>query len=160
MRRSSMTAVAVGLGLGMLVASADAQLTITPTAGQSAEQMQADQATCTNEAAAQSGYHPSAAPPSAQSTQPVAGERVRGAARGAALGAVRESHTDAADREVEDLTESAARVGAVAGGARQRGERREDRRETQAAEATDAEQQAVYDEVFAGCMTAKGYTVQ
>jgi hypothetical protein len=31
---------------------------------------------------------------------------------------------------------------------------------TQAAEADLAQQQAVYDDVFAGCMAAKGYTMQ
>ena len=157
MHRFSMTAVAVGLGL--LAGSAAAQ-TITPTAGQTAEQLQADQASCINEAAAQSGYHPSAPPPSATAAPPEVGGRLRGAARGAAGGAIRESHTDADEREIEDLTESAARAGAAAGGARQRGERREDRRDAQAAEAAYAQQQAAYNQVFTSCMTAKGYTVQ
>jgi hypothetical protein len=156
------TLAATAFGLAVLAASphVQAQLTVTPTAGQTAEQVAADQAACTNQAVAQSGFNPAAPPPSAQAAQPVAGERARGAARGAAAGAVRESHTDAADREVEDLTEGAARLGAAAGGVRQRTERREVARETQAAEATYANQQAAYNQAFTSCMTAKGYTVQ
>jgi hypothetical protein len=160
MRRFSMTMVAIGLGLGLSAGSAAAQQTITPTAGQSAEQLQADQAICINEAAAQSGYHPSASQSTADAGGPAVGGRARGAARGAAMGAVREGRTDADEREVEDLTDSAARVGAAAGGMRQRGDRREERRETQAAEANQAEQQARYQQVFSSCMTAKGYAVQ
>jgi hypothetical protein len=142
------------------VALAQAPLTIVPNQGQTAEQLAADQATCANQAVAQSGYNPSAPPPTAQATRPVAGERVRGAARGAAAGAIREENTDAADREVKDLTESAARLGAAAGGARQRTERREVRRQTQAAQASSADKHAAYNQVFTSCMTAKGYTVQ
>ena len=70
---------------------------------------------------------------------------------------MREQHTDAGDREVEDLTESAARAGAAAGGMRQRQERREDRRDTAAA---DAQSEAAYWQSFNTCMTSKGYTVQ
>ena len=88
------------------------------------------------------------------------GERTRGAARGAAVGAVRESRTDASDREVEDLTEGAAKLGAVAGGSRQRQDRREARQETEAAEAAYADQQAAYYQVFTSCLTAKDYAVQ
>ena len=156
------TLAATAFGLVVLATSptAEAQLTVTPTAGQTAEQAQADQAACTNDAIAQTGFHPAAPPPGAQSAQPAVGERARGAARGAAAGAVRESHTDAADREVEDLTEGAARLGAAAGGARQRQDRREVRQETEAAEANYTDQQAAYNQVFTSCMTAKGYTVQ
>ena len=160
MSRPAMLAAALALGLLATHAPAQAQLTITPTAGQTAEQTQADQAACTNDAVAQTGFHPAAPPPGAQTAQPVVGERARGAARGAAMGAVRESRTDASDREVEDLTEGAARLGAAAGGARQRQDRREARQETQAAEATYAQQQAAYTQVFTSCMTAKGYAVQ
>jgi hypothetical protein len=147
------------LGLALLAGSALAQ-TITPTAGQSAEQTAADQAACASQATAASGYNPSAPPPAAQTGTPVHGERLAGAARGAALGAVREGRTTSSEREVDDLTETAARAGAVAGGARQREARRDERRQTQAAEATHSQQQPAYAQAFASCMTAKGYTVQ
>jgi hypothetical protein len=73
---------------------------------------------------------------------------------------VREGRTDSDEREVDDLTESAARAGAVAGGMRQRGERREGRRHTQEAQAAAGQQQSAYSQAFSACMTAKGYTVQ
>ena len=151
MTRTPATTLVLALGL-LLPAAALAQ-TIIPDAGQSAEQMAADEAACAEAAAAESGYDPVAAP---AADEPVRGERVRGAARGAALGAVREQRTDADEREIEDLTESAARLGAVAGGSRQRQDRRETRRETQAT----AEAEAAYDDSFRGCMTARGYTVE
>ena len=48
------------LGLAALAPSAPhAQMTITPTAGQTPEQTQADQSACETQAAAQTGYHPS-----------------------------------------------------------------------------------------------------
>jgi hypothetical protein len=146
-------AASVMVVLGLLLPAVALAQTIIPNAGQSAEQVAADQAACVNEAAAQSGYNPAAAPATAA---PVRGERLRGAARGAAAGAVREQRTDADEREVEDLTEGAARLGAVAGGARQRQDRRESRQETEAA----AQGQAAYDDIFRGCLTARGYTVQ
>jgi hypothetical protein len=146
-------AAALMVALGLLLPTGPLSQTIIPSAGQSAEQTAADQAACAGEATAQSGYNPAAAPAAAE---PARGERVRGAARGAAAGAVREQRTDADEREVEDLTESAARLGAVAGGARQRQDRRESRRDTQAAK----QGQAAYVDIFSGCMTARGYTVQ
>jgi hypothetical protein len=90
----------------------------------------------------------------------VGGERVAGAARGAALGAIREERTTSSEREVDDLTESAARAGAVAGGMRQREARRGTRREAHAVTAADKQPQAAYSQAFSSCMTAKGYTVQ
>ncbi len=142
------------------VALAQAPVTIFPNQGQTPEQLAADQAACANQAVAQSGYNPSAPPPTAQAARPVAGERARGAARGAAAGALRKQTTDADDREVDDVTEGAARLGAVVGGARQRTERREVRRQTQAAQTTSAGQQSAYNQIFTNCMIAKGYTVQ
>ena len=146
-------AASVTMVLGLLLPVATSAQTITPNAGQSAEQVAADQAACAGEAAAQSGYNPAAAPVTAA---PVHGQRLRGAARGAAAGAVREQRTDADEREVEDLTEGAARLGVAAGGARQRQDRRDTRQETQAA----AQGQGAYDDIFRGCLTARGYTVQ
>lgn len=161
MLRLSLLAIIAFMGLIAPNGTAIAQtpLTITPTAGQTTEQMAADEAGCANQAIAQSGYNPSAPPPTT-SAGGVGGERLKGTARGAALGAARTERTDASEREVEDLTEGAARLGGVAGGARQREARRDNRRETEAAEATAAQQQQAYAQIFTSCMTAKGYTVQ
>jgi hypothetical protein len=130
-------------------------MTITPTAGQTAEQTAADQGACETEAAAQTGYHPSQPAPTMQPTQPVAGQRLAGAARGAAVGAVREQRTDAEDREVEDVTEAGARAGAVAGGVRQRQGRRESRRDAAQEQQAQAQLESAYSEAFRACMTTK-----
>ncbi|HRY23747.1 MAG TPA: hypothetical protein P5558_05255 [Geminicoccaceae bacterium] len=152
-------ALALVLHLSGGVAIAQAPATVTPQQGQTAEQVAADQAACESQAMASSGYNP-AATAAAPQAAPVMGQRARGAARGAAAGAVREQRTDSSEREVDDLTESAARAGAVAGGMRQRGERREQRRHTQQAEAATASQQSAYFQAFGACMTAKGYSVR
>lgn len=79
-----------------------AQMTITPAAGQSPEQMAADQSACATQAAAQTGYHPSQPGATTQSTERQGGQRLAGAARGAAAGAIREQRTDADEREFEE----------------------------------------------------------
>ncbi len=135
-----------------------AQMTITPTAGQTAEQTAADQSACTTQAAAETGYHP--AQPAPQATKPERGQRLAGAARGAALGALREQTSDADDREIEDVTEAGAKAGVVAGGARQRQGRRETRRETSQEAEAQAQLANAYSQAFTVCMTAKGYAVQ
>jgi hypothetical protein len=160
-RMKPIVIVATALGLAVLAPQAlDAQMTITPTAGQTAEQTAADQGACETEAAAQTGYHPSQPAPTMQPTQPVAGQRLAGAARGAAVGAVREQRTDAEDREVEDVTEAGARAGAVAGGVRQRQGRRESRRDAAQEQQAQAQLESAYSEAFRACMTTKGYVVQ
>jgi hypothetical protein len=148
------------LGLAALALSLHAQMTITPTAGQTPEQTAADRSACETQAVAQTGYHPSQPAPTAQSTQPVRGQRLAGAARGAALGGIREQTSDAEDREIEDVTEAGAKAGVVVGGSRQRQGRREARRE--AAQEQDAQAQLAdaYGQAFTACMTAKGYAVQ
>lgn len=137
-----------------------AQMTITPTADQTPEQTAADRSACEMQAAAQTGYDPSQPAPTAQSTQPVRGQRLAGAARGAALGGIREQTSDAEDREVEDITEAGAKAGAVVGGARQRQGRREGRREAAQEQGAQAQMADAYGHAFTACMTAKGYAVQ
>lgn len=147
------------LGLAVLAPSLHAQM-ITPTAGQTPEQTAADRSACETQAVAQTGYHPSQPAPTAQSTQPVRGQRLAGAARGAALGGIREQTSDAEDREIEDVTEAGAKAGVVVGGSRQRQGRREARRD--AAQEQDAQAQLADadGQAFTACMTAKGYAVQ
>jgi hypothetical protein len=149
--------VLTGLVLAALAHQAlHAQMRTTPTAGQTAEQMTADQSACEAQAAAQTGYHPSQPAPTTQPSQSVRGQRLAGAARGAALGGIREQTSDAEDREIEDVTEAGAKAGVVVGGSRQRQARREARREQQ----TQAQMADAYNQTFTTCMTAKGYDVQ
>ena len=147
------------LGLAALAPPAlHAQMTITPTVGQTPEQTAADRSACETQAAAQTGYHPSQ--PAPTSTQPVRGQQLAGAARGAALGGIREQTSDAEDREVEDVTEAGAKVGVVVGGARQRQGRREARQQAAQEQEAQAQMANAYGLAFTACMTPKGYAVQ
>jgi hypothetical protein len=137
-----------------------AQAMIYPNAGQTPAQLNQDRSTCETQAAAQSGYHPSQPVATPAPTKPVAGQRLAGAARGAAAGAVVENNTSKSEREIENPSEAAARAGAVVGGSRQRQGRRENRRETQQQQAAQSQQQAAFSQSFNACMAAKSYTVQ
>jgi hypothetical protein len=161
MRAIPKYALAGALGLALLAPQPlRAQATIYPNAGQSPAQLDQDRAACESQAAAQSGYHPSQPTASPAPTRPMAGQRLVGAARGAAAGAVVKGVTDEDDREIEDPTKASARAGAVVGASRQRQDRREYRRETRQQQATQSQQQAVFDQSFGACMSSKGYTVQ
>jgi hypothetical protein len=137
-----------------------AQAMIYPNAAQTPAQLNQDRSTCETQAAAQSGYHPSQPVATPAPTKPVAGQRLAGAARGAAAGAVVENNTSKSEREIENPSEAAARAGAVVGGSRQRQGRRENRRETEQQQAAQSQQQAAYSQSFNACMATKGYTVQ
>jgi outer membrane lipoprotein SlyB len=159
MRRTAILALALVASTVLLPARPLlAQATITPAAGQTAEQMSADQAACETEAAARTGYHPSQAAPAPVQSQ--RGQRVAGAARGAAVGGIVARRTDKSEREVEDPAAAGAAAGVVVGGSRARQERRAAARETGAQQEAFAQQQAAYADAFAACMTARGYTIQ
>ena len=91
----------------LFAAGAQAETTIIPSGAQTADQAGADTTACETQAASQSGYHPSQPAPTA--SRPAAGQRVSGAARGAAAGAVREERTDKHEREYEDAVGAAPR---------------------------------------------------
>ena len=137
-----------------------AQAMIYPNAGQTPAQLNQDRAACENQAATQTGYHPSQPVATPAPTKPMAGQRLAGAARGAAAGAVVENNTSKSEREIENPSEAAARAGAVVGGSRQRQGRRENRRETQQQQAAQSQQQAAFSQSFNACMAARSYTVQ
>jgi hypothetical protein len=155
------TVLAGALGLALLLPQElRAQAMIYPNAGQTPEQLNQDRAACESQAAAQSGYHPSQPVATPAPTRPMAGQRLAGAARGAAAGAIVEGRTDKSEREIEDPSEAGARAGAVVGGSRQRQDRRENRRATQEQQAAQSQRQAAYGQSFNACMAARGYTVQ
>jgi hypothetical protein len=154
-------ALAGALGLVLLMPQdLRAQAMIYPNAGQTPELLNQDRAACENQAAAQSGYHPSQPVATPAPTRPMAGQRLAGAARGAAAGAVAEGVREKDDRELDNPSEAGARAGAVVGGSRQRQDRREYRRETQQQQAAQSQQQAAFSQSFNACMAARGYTVQ
>ena len=153
--------LAGALGLVLLLPQdLRAQAMIYPNAGQTPAQLNQDRAACENQAATQTGYHPSQPVATPAPTKPMAGQRLAGAARGAAAGAVVENNTSKSEREIENPSEAAARAGAVVGGSRQRQGRRENRRETEQQQAAQSQQQAAFGQSFNACMAAKSYTVQ
>src|SRR4051794_5517572 len=94
---------------------------LVPLQGQTAEQVSADQQQCAQQAASPTGYNPTAAP--APPSKPVAGQRVAGAARGAAAGKVISNTTK--ETETDSAKEGGAKLGVIAGGSKQRQARRE-----------------------------------
>jgi hypothetical protein len=137
-----------------------AQAMIYPNAGQSPAQLDQDRAACESQASAQSGYHPSQPVATPAPSRPRAGQRLAGAARSAAAGAVVEGLTDKGDRELDNPSQAGARAGAMVGASRQRQDRRAYRRETRQQQAAQSQQQAVFTQNFGACMASKGYTVQ
>jgi hypothetical protein len=89
-------------------------VTLVPLKGQSPEQMAVDQQECASQATAQTGYNPSAPPPTTSAAQPERGQRLAGAARGAAAGKVVSNITK--ESEPSEATEAGAKLGAMKGG--------------------------------------------
>jgi hypothetical protein len=160
-RASISTCLALAMALGAPAGAA----TLGPMKGQTPEQIQADTQACQ----AQAAQTASTQPPPASAPPPPSGGRLRGAAVGAAAGAVgaevRGNQHEAYDRVDSDVKEEyrqneareAAAVGAVVGGARQRQQRRQSAQQQQAAQ-QQAAQQAGGD-AFNACMTARGYSL-
>jgi hypothetical protein len=88
-------------------------VTLVPLKGQSPEQMAVDQQECASQATAQTGYNPSAPPPTTSAAQPERGQRLAGAARGAAAGKVVSNITK--ESETSEATEAGAKLGAMRG---------------------------------------------
>ncbi|MGJ0429564.1 hypothetical protein [Methylobacter sp.] len=141
-------------GAGLILAStAQAQGQIT---------LQQAQAECQSIAQQQSGYNPSAAP---TTTEPQAGGRARGAAAGAMAGAAKgkskaNQYGNVPDEMAEEYTKNqmqdAAKVGVVAGAAKQRQQRRQGTTNQQSPDAAAN----TYNQAYASCMTAKGFPGQ
>lgn len=137
---------------------------VFPANGQSPEQQQADEATCSAWATQQTGFAPGAPPP-APTPQPTPPPQkkagLRGAVRGAAAGYI------IGDIANDEGGEGAA-IGAVAGGARAAGKQKQQQQaaaQQQQAKQEQAAQQLRQRELEffkarAACLEAKGYTVK
>ena len=160
MRGSSMTTLlacaALALSsaaLGQEPAQIAAQQAVYPAKGQTGSQQKIDQDECYTWAVQQSGYDP-AHPPVAATAQPApvtgSGARVRGAAAGAAVGAIGGN----------DVGNAAAK-GAVVGGVVKRNKNRA--AASQANQAAAQQQQAGlagYQKARQACLEGRGYTVK
>lgn len=149
--RAAVSRALLGAGMGVLLAGAAVAATVVPLSGQSPEQMAMDQQQCSAQATSQSGYNPAAAPAAAPTPQ--AGQRVGGAVRGAAAGKVVSNVTK---NSTDEAMEGGAKLGAMAGGTSQRRANRDSRQQTQ----TQQQQAGAYNNAFAACLQARGYTVQ
>lgn len=144
----------MALAFAMLLPfSAAAQQSVYPSKGQTPAQQQTDEAQCGTWAVQQSHYDPANPPAVAKAqTAPVTGSgaRVRGAAAGAAVGAVGGN----------DVGNAAAK-GAVAGGVVRRNKNRA--AASQQNEAAAQQQQAgatSYWNARQACLTGRGYSVK
>jgi hypothetical protein len=153
--------------------------TVTPTQGQTPDQIQADTAACQTQAKsaydqALASANQTAATSTAPPPQP-SGGRLRGAAVGAAAGSV-SAEMDTNDREdarvggnaqeeyKENEAQEAAAKGAAIGGVKQRQSRRqqaeaqEQQAQQQSASATQSADSASK-QAYSTCMSSKGYAV-
>lgn len=151
---------AMGALLLMLAASAAAQQPIFyPAQGQSAQKQQNDLGACRQWATQTTGVDPVAlaehsanAPPPPQPS----GQRLRGAAGGAATGAVIGGIAGDAGKGAA----IGAVTGTVAGGVRQRRQAAAYNEQTAAAQQNTAGQMATFNRAVTACMQGRGYTSQ
>lgn len=141
------------VAISMMATDAGAQQHAYPAKGQSAAQQEADESACNDWAIKQSGYDP-AHPPVVAKAQPApvigSGARVRGAAAGAAVGAI-------GGNDVGD----AAAKGAVAGAVVRRNRNRAAAaQQNEAAAAQQQAAQASYAKARQACLEGRGYTVK
>jgi uncharacterized protein HemX len=131
---------------------------IYPAKGQSQEQMEKDKFECYSWAKKQTGFDPMQAG-SAQApapSQPVGGERVRGAARGAAMGVA----VGAIAGDAGKGAAAGAAAGTMAGGMRQRDKMRQEQQAQQQQSAAISQKQNDYNRSFGACMEGRGYSVK
>jgi hypothetical protein len=150
--RCTRCAVLAIMVLASAAVAGTGSVTVTPLKGQSADQTARDQADCGAAATSATGYDPNTA-------SAAKGERAKSAAKGAAVGAaaaglqggeVYDRAGDEAQQEYrQEKAADAAKVGAVAGGHRQRKERRDDRSTSEA-----------WDQSYRSCLSGRGYSVK
>ena len=123
---------------------------------------------CQNSATQATGYIPGAQTASAQPAQPQVGGRAKGAAKGAAIGAVAGEVQGNQYSRVPDAVQdeyrgnqagTGAAVGTVAGGMNQRQDRRQSKAEAQKAAQAQAQKATAWQNSYAGCLQARGYSL-
>jgi hypothetical protein len=133
------------------------QLVIYPAKGQSAAQQKKDEGECYTWAKGQTGYDPAQASQSAPPPQqPVGGERVQGAARGALGGAA----IGAIAGDAGKGAAIGAVAGTMAGGARQRQKQSANQQAAAEQQQATAAQQQGFQKAYAACFEGRGYTVK
>jgi hypothetical protein len=155
-------ALAAVVAVGTTLPAGARQPIVYPAKGQSLPQQQHDQSDCHVWAKQTTGVDPVAvaqasAPPVQSGPAVGGGERVGGAARGAAGGAM----IGAIGGDAGEGAAIGAIAGTMAGGARARRNRAAQQQQAQA-QSEGQKQQAIgtYNRAFAACMEARGYTVK
>ena len=146
--------LAVGAALLTLAFAASAQKPIAyPAKGQSTSQQSKDDGECQKWAQQNTGVNPSAPPPAqAAAPPPPKGGRAKGAAAGAAVGAI-------GDNDVGDAAVKGAVVGGVAQRNRARGQQDAAAAQNQQAQGQQQQDLARYWKAYGTCMSGRGYTV-
>jgi hypothetical protein len=145
---------AVGAALLTIAFAAPAQKPVAyPAKGQSASQQSKDDGECGKWAQQNTGVNPSAPPPTqAAAPPPPKGGRAKGAAAGAAVGAI-------GDNDVGEAAVKGAVVGGVAQRNRARGQQEAAAAQTQQAQAQTQQNLGQYYKAYGACMSGRGYTV-
>ncbi len=139
-KKSIVTTVFIGLAMATINGSSAMAQYVYPQRGQSPQQQQGDEISCSDWATQQTGYRPSGSS-SSSSGGIISNRTLRGAARGAGIGAI----GGAIGGDAGKGAGIGAAVGGITGGIRNQDEqaRRGD-----------------YDRAFAACMEGKGYTIK
>ncbi len=151
------TTFAIAAMLLALGASASAQQKpiAYPAKGQSAQQQSKDDGECLAWAKQNTGVDPAkvAAGPQAAPPPPPKGGRVKGAAAGAAVGAI-------GGNDVGEAAVKGAVVGGVAQRNRARGQQEAAAAQNQQAQGQQQQAMATYYKAYGACMTGRGYSLQ
>lgn len=140
-------------------AAAAQQPIFYPAKGQSQQTQSNDTAQCHNWATQNTGVNPAALAQNAANQPPPpgpSGQRLGGAARGAAGGAA----IGAIAGDAGKGAAAGAIVGTMAGGARQRRQAAAAQEQQQATQQQASQQMATWNRAVAACMTGRGYTAQ
>jgi hypothetical protein len=146
--------LALGAGMLAVALAAPAQKpSAYPAKGQSAQQQSKDDGECGAWAKQNTGVDPAKPPPqTAAAAPPPQGQRVKGAAAGAAIGAI-------GGNDVGDAAVKGAVVGGVAKRNQARGQQQQAAAQQQQAAATQQQDMGKYWQAYKSCMTGRGYTI-
>lgn len=130
-----------------------------PAKGQSQQKQSSDMSQCEGWATQNTGVNPAVVAQNAANQQPVpppSGQRLRGAAGGAATGAA----IGAIAGDAGKGAAAGAIVGTVAGGARRRQQVASAQQQQQATQQQASQQMSTWQRALTACMTGRGYTAQ
>ena len=156
--RGSSSAIALGaLILGALVSQSWGAPMIYPAKGQSKEQQSKDRYECHTWAVQETGFDPTIPQTAqAQAPPPQGGQVIRGAAGGAAIGAVGGAIAGDAGKGAA----IGAASGALIGGVRKNSQNRAYQEQQTQAQAAANQRYAEYERALLACMTGRGYSVR